>query len=80
MIGVPVASQTFFDVKAMIVELEQLEEQEREVSSLRRQLHHRLDSFPNELTAERERLVSEQRRKLHARIDSIRAQLNLNGK
>jgi hypothetical protein len=74
-----VASQTFFDVNAMIVELEQLEEQERKVSSLRRRLHDRLDAFPNEMTAARERDVSAKRRKLHERIDAIRAQLDLNG-
>ncbi len=73
------ATQTFFDVNAMIVELEQLERQEREVSTLRRQLHDRLDSFPNELTAVREREVSTERRKLHERIDSLRAELDLNG-
>jgi hypothetical protein len=71
------ASQTFFDLNAMIVELEQLEQQERKVSAFRRHLHDRLDSFPNELTARREREVSETRRVLHRRIDSLRAQLDL---
>lgn len=71
------ASQTFFDINAMIVELEQLEQQERKVSSYRRQLHDRLDSFPNELTARREREVSASRRALHRRIDALRAQLDL---
>jgi hypothetical protein len=71
------ASQTFFDFNAMIVELEQLEQQERRVSAFRRRLHDRLDSFPNELTAKREREVSERRRALHRRIDSLRAQLDL---
>jgi hypothetical protein len=71
------ASQTFFDFNAMIVELEQLEQQERKVSAYRRQLHDRLDSFPNELTAKREREVSDRRRALHRRIDSLRAQLEL---
>lgn len=71
------ASQTFFDLNAMIVELEQLEQQERKVSAFRRHLHDRLDSFPNELTARREREVSENRRVLHRRIDSLRAQLDL---
>jgi hypothetical protein len=61
----------------MIVELEQLEQQERKVSAFRRHLHDRLDSFPNELTARREREVSETRRVLHRRIDSLRAQLDL---
>ena len=42
------ATQTFFDFNAMIVELERLEQQERKVSAIRRQLHDRLDSFPND--------------------------------
>lgn len=71
------ATQTFFDINAMIVELEQLEYQEREVSALRRQLHNRLDSFPNEVTERRERDVSAKRRLLHRRIDSLRAELGL---
>jgi hypothetical protein len=71
------ASQTFFDFNTMIVELEQLEQQERKVSAFRRHLHDRLDSFPNDLTAKREREVSERRRALHRRIDSLRAQLDL---
>lgn len=73
------ASQTFFDMNAMIVELEQLEQQERKVSEARRQLHDRLDAFPNDVTAQRERAISEKRRALHRRIDAIRAELNLNG-
>ncbi len=71
------ASQTFFDINAMIVELEQLEHQERKVSAFRRRLHDQLDAFPNELTSKREREVSEKRRALHRRIDSLRAQLDL---
>jgi hypothetical protein len=71
------ASQTFFDFNAMIVELEQLEQQERKVSAYRRQLHDRLDAFPNELTEKRERQVSATRRALHRRIDVLRAQLDL---
>jgi chromosome segregation ATPase len=74
-----VATQTFFDLNAMVVELEQLEHHERKVSSVRRRLHDRLDSFPNELTASRERDVSAKRRKLHERIDSLRAELDFNG-
>jgi hypothetical protein len=74
-----VASQTFFDFNAMIVELEQLEHQERKVSALRRRLHDRLDAFPNDVTAAREREISAKRRDLHERIDSLRSQLDLNG-
>jgi chromosome segregation ATPase len=73
------ASQTFFDINKMIVELEQLEQQEQNVSRLRRQLHDRLDAFPNEVTAAHEREVSSRRRSLHDRIDSLRAQLALSG-
>jgi 50S ribosomal subunit-associated GTPase HflX len=74
------ASQTFFDINAMIVELEQLEHQERKVSAFRRRLHDRLDSYPNEFTAAREREVSAKRRSLHRRIDALRAQLDLSGR
>jgi len=71
------ASQTFFDINAMIVELEQLERQERHVSETRRRLHDRLDAFPNEALRARERSISEQRRVLHRRIDELRAQIEL---
>jgi hypothetical protein len=74
------ATQTFFDFNAMIVELEQLEQQERKVSAIRRQLHDRLDSFPNEPTAARERQVSDARRALHKRIDALRAELDIWGR
>lgn len=53
--------------------LVQLEAREREVSSLRRKLHDRLASFPNESTTERERELSKERRELHAEIDALRA-------
>ena len=53
--------------------LAQLEARELEVSSLRRKLHDRLASFPNESTAERERALSKERRELHAQIDALRA-------
>jgi hypothetical protein len=71
------ASQTFFDINAMIVELEQLEQQERHVSSIRRRLHDRLDSFPSDTVKAQEREVSDRRRALHRRIDALRAQLDL---
>jgi hypothetical protein len=70
-----VASQTFFDLKGMLVELEQLELREREVSALRRELHQTLDSQPNEVAARREKEVSRERRQLHRRIDILRAEL-----
>jgi hypothetical protein len=74
------ATQTFFDFNAMIVELERLEQQERKVSSIRRQLHDRLDQFPNEPTAVKERKISEARRALHKRIDALKAELDLWGR
>jgi hypothetical protein len=72
-----VASQSFFDLNKMLVELEQLEQQEREVSSIRRKLHDRLDAFPNEVTAKREQEVSKTRRLLHRRIDLLRSELRI---
>jgi hypothetical protein len=74
------ATQTFFDFNAMIIELEQLEQQERKVSDMRRQLHDRLDSFPNDTAAAKERKISDARRALHKRIDSLRAELDLWGR
>lgn len=73
------AAQTFFDIRAMLVELEQLEQQERDVSRTRRRLHDRLDRFPNDLLKAQEREVSDLRRELHRRIDALRAQLELGG-
>jgi len=70
-----VASQTFFDLKGMLVELEQLELREQEVSAFRQELHESLDSAPNELVARREQEVSRERRQLHRRIDILRAEL-----
>ncbi len=55
--------------------LEQLEEEEREVSALRRKLHDRLASFPNEVTAQQEREISLRRRELHAQIDELRVRM-----
>ena len=43
------ASQTFFDLNKMLVQLEQLERREREVSKERRQLHRRIDILRSEL-------------------------------
>ena len=74
------ATQTFFDFNAMIVELERLEQQERKVSAIRRQLHDRLDAFPNEATAVKERKISDARRALHKRIDALKAELDIWGK
>ena len=54
--------------------LEELEAEESEVSRLRRRLHDRLASFPNEVTEQQEREVSKRRRELHVRIDALRAE------
>ena len=53
--------------------IEQLEAEEREVSDLRRKVHDRLASFPNDVTAQQERALSQQRAELQARIDALRA-------
>jgi regulator of replication initiation timing len=63
------------DLDAMLAELDQLEREERDLSTLRRKLHDRLASFPNPLNEARERQMSSQRRQLHRRIDSLRLQL-----
>ena len=55
--------------------LETLEAEEREISSLRRKLHDRLASFPNEVTQQQERETSAKRRELHAQIDDLRIKL-----
>jgi vacuolar-type H+-ATPase subunit I/STV1 len=55
--------------------LEELEAEEREVSTLRARLHERLASFSNEVVAEQERELSARRRELHEEIDRIRGRL-----
>ncbi|MBA3842045.1 MAG: hypothetical protein H0X39_05390 [Actinobacteria bacterium] len=54
--------------------LETLEAEEREVSALRRKLHDRLASFPNDVTVQQERDLSARRRELHAEIDRLRVE------
>jgi hypothetical protein len=54
--------------------LEQLEAEERELSTLRRKFHDRIASFPNEVTIEKERELSKRRSELHVRIDTLRAE------
>jgi len=60
------------------LQLEQLEEEERDVSLRRRKLHDRIAIFPdNAARAElerRERELSKERRELHRRIDLLRAE------
>ena len=74
------SAQRSVDASAMLLDLEQFERREREVSALRKRLHDRLNSFPNEITSARERELSTERRQLHLRIDTIRAELRLPGK
>ena len=62
---------------ALHLRLQELERQEHDISKLRRQLHDRLDSFPNEALQQRERQVSAGRRALQREIDALREQLNL---
>ena len=62
-------------------QLARLEAEEREISALRRKLHDRLASFPNDVTEQHEREVSKKRRELHAQIDDLRLKLrNLQGR
>ena len=61
------------DMDALAIELVQLERRELEISALRRKLHDRLNSFPNEFTQRRERELSDERRAVHHRIDELRS-------
>ena len=54
--------------------LAELEAEETDVSRLRRRLHDRLASFPNEVTQQQEQEISKRRRELHVRIDALRAE------
>ncbi len=63
------------DMDALAIELVQLERRELEISALRRKLHDRLNSFPNEFTLRRERELSDERRTIHRRIDELKALL-----
>jgi hypothetical protein len=63
------------DIDELMLELEQLEHREREISALRSKIFDRLASFPNEITQGKEREVSAERRAIHRRIDELRAQL-----
>ena len=63
------------DIDELLLELEELEQREREISALRSKIFDRLASFPNEITQQKEREVSAERRAIHKRIDELRAQL-----
>jgi hypothetical protein len=62
-------------VEEIILELELLEAEEREVSAQRRRLHQRLDAFPNELTRQQEQELSARRKELHRQIDRLRVKV-----
>ena len=47
----------------------------KKLCALRRKIHDRLASFPNEVTEKQEREISKKRRELHAQIDEIRVRL-----
>jgi len=68
------------DERTLEAELAKLEEEERDLSLLRRKLHDRMAIFPDGANVEeleaREMELSRQRRELHMRIDEIRAQRN----
>jgi hypothetical protein len=68
---------TSSDTAALHLHLAELEKREREVSTLRRRIHDRLDSFPNEMLIAREKEVSTERKALHREIDELRARLEL---
>ena len=57
--------------------LEKLEQEERDISTLRRKLHERLASFPNELVAKQERELSLRRREIHQEIDELRIRIRM---
>ena len=67
------------DLQPLIEELLELEEQERDISARRRNLHARIAIFPNDALEAREREISRERRELHRRIDDLRARLALLG-
>jgi hypothetical protein len=65
------------DTAALHLQLAELERREQEISKLRRRLHDRLDSFPNDALRQRERLVSAERQALLREIDALRERLNI---
>ena len=66
------STENQLDTTALRAELEQLEEEEHEISAYRRKLHDRIDRFPSEAAVHEEREVSAKRRELHRRIDELR--------
>jgi hypothetical protein len=60
----------------LVAELRRLEQEEVELSALRRKLHDRIDSgFGNEVTLRREREVSDERLAMHRRIAAVSLEL-----
>jgi hypothetical protein len=57
--------------------LEQLEDEERALSALRRGLHDRMDMYGGDGLAGRERDVSDRRQGLHRRIEALREERDL---
>ena len=58
-------------------QLERLEQEERDVSALRRRVHERIANFPNDVLIEQERELSARRRELHEQIDALRIQIRM---
>lgn len=70
------AQEKVIDIVALRVALDELEREERRLSTLRRQRHQRIDGgFANDVTIRQEREVSDQRLALHSRMDLLRATL-----
>jgi len=67
------------NLDALIAQLLELQEEERDISARRRKLHDQIATFPNPGLEAREVEVSRQRRELHRRIDELRARLALLG-
>lgn len=70
------AAEELPDFDRLLVALRRAEQREREVSTIRRKLHDRIDNgFGNDVTHARERQLSAERLALHRRIDELRRQL-----
>jgi hypothetical protein len=57
--------------------LEQLEDEERALSALRRGLHDRIDMYGGDGLTGRERDLSDRRQALHRRIEALREERDL---
>ena len=63
------------ELQSLVAEIQRAEAEERHVSALRQQIHDRLASFPNDVTARQERELSARRVELHAEIDRLQSEL-----